>query len=160
MLDKVITLLTFIGFCFIISKIYSFLEKEGVFIRKDVKHHFYQMRRILEPYSFSDIEQLKIGYGKEINQIAKAAKHGGYLAKEFIEKSNENNGAKVFALIYIFAALKIRPLTSDADKIAITAIREYCKKELVKYKDTAPEILWGIRNADKEYFYQYQIKDA
>ncbi|MBQ8840900.1 MAG: hypothetical protein IJ004_06240 [Clostridia bacterium] len=158
MWDKVGYLLAVVGFCFLIFKAYESLKEDGFFVKSEARILIYAMNQILLPYSsLQSTIRFKNRYHEKIKEIANHAKTRK-VEKEFIEKSKVDGGAHVFALIYVLCCYDRGAFCTDADNVAINALFDYCKKELLKYKDCAPEIFWSILYLDKESFYQEKVE--
>ena len=129
-----------------------------IFINRDVKSHYYAMKQILAPYSsMLAIKNLQLKYEKKICEIAKFAKKGK-VEREFIEKSKMDGGARVFALIFVLSRFENSALWTSEDSSAINALFDFCKRELLKYKECAQEIFWKILYLDKEDFYKEVVE--
>lgn len=129
-----------------------------IFINRDVKSHYYAMNQILAPYSsMLEIKKLKLKHDKKIREIAKFAKNGRK-EKEFIEASKVDGATHIFACVFILSRFERGALWTSEDSVAINALFGYCKKELLKYKEWAPEIFWKILYMDKEDFYKEVVE--
>jgi hypothetical protein len=116
------------------------------------------MKQILAPYSsMLATKNLQLKYEKKICEIAKLAKKGK-VEREFIEKSKVNGGARIFALIFVLSRFESNALWTSEDSASQSALFEFCKKELLKYKEYAPEIFWSILYLDKENFYKEVVE--
>ena len=128
------------------------------FVKREVKNHFYAMNQILAPYSsMLEIKKLKLKHDKKIREISKYAKNSGK-AKKFIEASKVDGATHIFSCIFILSRFERGALWTSEDSTAVNALFGYCKKELLKYKEYAPEIFWDILYLDKESFYEEVVE--